>query len=265
LQYIGGRWYDPAVGGYIQPDPMGGVPQAPQTLNRYAAWSGVVDGDTHEDALALNLEPLLRFGLNKALISTAKGFPPGLMELAWKKAAWRHIDKLPDYLYFNRRFIGRVNPDGTEAIIPLLALSRKRSVEVSSNYYVGMNVLYKRELKVSFARSFLKQAPLFAADAFLNGYFQYQDEAYLPEDLRWKRAAAGGAGNAVVSTIVSGLGTLAFGALCVETAGLACAVAVGSATLGADILANSAFDAWGKEWVLERFNIGLKQYDKLEF
>jgi RHS repeat-associated protein len=37
LQYDGQRYYDPWVGGYIQPDPVGGAPGAPQGLNRYAA------------------------------------------------------------------------------------------------------------------------------------------------------------------------------------------------------------------------------------
>jgi hypothetical protein len=37
LQYDGQRYYDPWVGGYIQPDPFGGAPDAPQGLNRYAS------------------------------------------------------------------------------------------------------------------------------------------------------------------------------------------------------------------------------------
>jgi hypothetical protein len=37
LVYHGdGRWYDPAIAHTLQPDPFGGVPQLPQTLNRYA-------------------------------------------------------------------------------------------------------------------------------------------------------------------------------------------------------------------------------------
>lgn len=37
LVYHGdGRWYDPAIAYTLQPDPFGGVPQLPQTLNRYA-------------------------------------------------------------------------------------------------------------------------------------------------------------------------------------------------------------------------------------
>ncbi len=33
----GGRWYDPALGRPLQPNPMGGPPTVPQALNRYAA------------------------------------------------------------------------------------------------------------------------------------------------------------------------------------------------------------------------------------
>ncbi len=33
----GGRWYDPALGRPLQPNPMGGPPTLPQALNRYAA------------------------------------------------------------------------------------------------------------------------------------------------------------------------------------------------------------------------------------
>jgi len=36
LVYHGdGRWYDPTIAHTLQPDPFGGVPQLPQTLNRY--------------------------------------------------------------------------------------------------------------------------------------------------------------------------------------------------------------------------------------
>jgi hypothetical protein len=38
LVYAGdGRWYDPALGLHLQPDPLGGAPAAPGSLNRYAA------------------------------------------------------------------------------------------------------------------------------------------------------------------------------------------------------------------------------------
>lgn len=37
LQYHGARYYDPWVGSYVQPDPFGGLPQAPQSFNRYGA------------------------------------------------------------------------------------------------------------------------------------------------------------------------------------------------------------------------------------
>jgi RHS repeat-associated protein len=36
LYKIGTRWYDPEVALYLQPDPFGGAPEAPASLNRYA-------------------------------------------------------------------------------------------------------------------------------------------------------------------------------------------------------------------------------------
>jgi hypothetical protein len=39
LQWDGGRYYDPVVGIHLQPNPFGGVPEAPQSLNLYAATS----------------------------------------------------------------------------------------------------------------------------------------------------------------------------------------------------------------------------------
>jgi hypothetical protein len=49
LVYLGdGRWYDPALGLPLQPNPIGGPPALPQALNRYAAtpWGppGVAEG-----------------------------------------------------------------------------------------------------------------------------------------------------------------------------------------------------------------------------
>jgi hypothetical protein len=49
LVYLGdGRWYDPALGRPLQPNPVGGPPMVPQALNRYAAtpWGvpGVAEG-----------------------------------------------------------------------------------------------------------------------------------------------------------------------------------------------------------------------------
>jgi hypothetical protein len=49
LVYLGaGRWYDPALGRPLQPNPAGGPPTVPQALNRYAATSwgapGVAEG-----------------------------------------------------------------------------------------------------------------------------------------------------------------------------------------------------------------------------
>ncbi|MEW5957158.1 MAG: PKD domain-containing protein, partial [Chloroflexota bacterium] len=44
LQFDGQRYYDPWVGSYVQPDPFGGAPGVPQSLNRFAAASGSLSG-----------------------------------------------------------------------------------------------------------------------------------------------------------------------------------------------------------------------------
>jgi hypothetical protein len=56
LVYLGaGRWYDPALGRPLQPDPIGGPPALPQALNRYSAtpWGppGVAEG-AHQAGLS---------------------------------------------------------------------------------------------------------------------------------------------------------------------------------------------------------------------
>jgi hypothetical protein len=56
LVYHGdGRWYDLAIAHSLQPDPLGGVPQLPQTLNRYA----VPSGGTVVGQVSPGLHPLL--------------------------------------------------------------------------------------------------------------------------------------------------------------------------------------------------------------
>ena len=45
LAHVGnGRWYDPATGRPLQPNPVGGPPALPQALNRYAAAALIGDG-----------------------------------------------------------------------------------------------------------------------------------------------------------------------------------------------------------------------------
>jgi len=41
LQFNGQRYYDPLVGGYTQPNAFGGIPGAPQSLNRFGPGSGL--------------------------------------------------------------------------------------------------------------------------------------------------------------------------------------------------------------------------------
>ena len=70
LVHLGqGRFYDPALGRPLQPNPAGGPPSVPQALNRYAATSvgapGVVEGAVNTgDCLA---NPLCGVPLNKTI------------------------------------------------------------------------------------------------------------------------------------------------------------------------------------------------------
>jgi len=72
LVYHGdGRWYDPAIAHTLQPDPFGGVPQLPQTLNRYAVpTTGAVVGQA-----AGGWSPLLSATGSEAL-ETGAGMAP---------------------------------------------------------------------------------------------------------------------------------------------------------------------------------------------
>jgi hypothetical protein len=55
----GGRWYDPALGRPLQPNPAGGPPTLPQALNRYAATpvgqSGVANATTTSSGFAISV------------------------------------------------------------------------------------------------------------------------------------------------------------------------------------------------------------------
>jgi len=72
LVYLGeGRYYDPALGRPLQPNPAGGPPTVPQALNRYAATSlgqpGVAEGAEQPNPLVATAEK----GLLKTVLSTA--------------------------------------------------------------------------------------------------------------------------------------------------------------------------------------------------
>ncbi|MCB8969125.1 MAG: hypothetical protein H6660_19785, partial [Ardenticatenaceae bacterium] len=55
MVYLGGRWYDPALGRPLQPNAAGGPPTLPQALNRYVAMPlgqpGVYESATRESVL----------------------------------------------------------------------------------------------------------------------------------------------------------------------------------------------------------------------
>jgi RHS repeat-associated protein len=81
LVYHGdGRYYDPAIAHTLQPDPFGGVPQLPQTLNRYAITPvpalSAVEGGSVVGHMSPGLHPLLvtaMKGTGKTVLSTITG------------------------------------------------------------------------------------------------------------------------------------------------------------------------------------------------
>jgi RHS repeat-associated protein len=76
LVYLGdGRWYDPALGRPLQPDPIGGPPALPQALNRYSAtpWGapGVAVGASFITSTGLPLN-----GLEQSIINASPAGDP---------------------------------------------------------------------------------------------------------------------------------------------------------------------------------------------
>jgi hypothetical protein len=89
LVYHGdGRWYDPAIAHTLQPDPFGGVPQLPQTLNRYAVTPGAsVVGQMAGGWNPLDNPVVFNFGKGTASYLLAESAGKGLR--AYHRAAFR--------------------------------------------------------------------------------------------------------------------------------------------------------------------------------
>ena len=76
LVHVGnGRWYDPATGRPLQPNPMGGPPALPQALNRYAATA--VPKLCALCVLAVNLHSTYPASRSPAASSTRPAHSPG--------------------------------------------------------------------------------------------------------------------------------------------------------------------------------------------
>jgi RHS repeat-associated protein len=288
LQYDGQRYYDPWVGGYIQPNPFGGATgfgqtglpglpgSTPYTPIRSAIGSNRVDWLSN---------PLVAFGLNKALISTGleEPWPEGLLKSRLARHAAPLLQRyIPNAtLGFGRQFVSEFRTIGTVAGISLDApieferrilalhlgiLPERALVNTPDGFRVIAN-RYDRALNVGrLARNVPLEGPLFLLDAGLNAYFQYQAEFDVPggiSGLRGQRAIAGGVGNAGVSAVVTltGAAVIAQYGLCAETLGATC-VTAGLTILAADFLANSAFDKWGKEPFLDFFGLGAREFDE---
>jgi hypothetical protein len=285
LQYDGQRYYDPWVGGYVQPNSYGGATGFGSVGTPGFSGStpynpiGSAIGNNRVDWLS---NPLVAFGLNKALISTGleEPWPEGLLKSRLARHAAPLLQRyIPDAtLGVGRQFVSEFRTIGTVAGISLDApreferrvlalhlgiLPERTLVNTPDGFRVIAN-RYDRALNVGkFARSLPIQGPLFALDVGFNAYLQYQAEADLPEGLRRWRATAGGAGNAAISLVITGIGGAAIVGTCVGTGGLGCPLALGALTLTADFTANLAFDKRLKEDYLEIFfGLGRKKYDQ---
>jgi hypothetical protein len=281
LQYQASRFYDPAVGSYVQPSPFGGAPTG-------LGWAGASEPScrscdipftSHMPAASVESDfaaSLAIFALNKTLITTGLKEPlPG----GWAKYGLHQLARqVPDLrIALGRQFIAEFQTEGLAegmSIEPqkIIRTVRRLSIgvpaserlvgETADGFRIVATNYYETRTLRRLLQSVTTEVPLFALDAGFNAYFQYQDEADLPGDLRLERAVAGGTGNAALSLGVAATGGFIiteFG-LCPETGGLGCAAA-GLTILGTDFVANLAFDKWGKEPWLELLGLGRKEHD----
>jgi len=271
LQYDGQRYYDPWVGGYIQPDPVGGGPgrgsqlNTPELSNRACCTPyGITTGTG-----AASISNLVAFALNKSLISTGleKPLPEGLIKYRLGRQVLPWLRQLPDFsVGISRQFVVEYSTIGTVAGFAVepqeferWVLTARRGAfgdRVIQNTSHGFRVIatnYDRTLNLArLVKSVPLEGPLFLLDAGFNAYFQYQVDAGLPESLRIRRAIAGGTGNALISLTVTGIGVTAAVGICAGTAGFGCPVAIGALALTADFTANLAFDLRIKDPLFER-------------
>jgi len=217
--------------------------------------------------------PLVTFGLNKALISTGleEPWPKGLIRYRLTKGVATTLVRIPTDLTLNigRQFVADFRTAGTVVGVSLESaeeagrwvfqfsrgsIATERLIVDKAGGFRVIATNYDRALNLGkLVRSVPLEGPLFLLDAGVNGYFQYQAESNLPQDLRLKRAVAGGAGNAAISAgvAIGGAALIAQFGLCPETFGATC-ISAGLTILAADLGLNYAFDKWGgKEWYLE--------------
>jgi hypothetical protein len=275
LQYQASRFYDPAVGSYVQPSPFGGAPTG-------LGWVGAPDPScrscgmpsaSHMSAASLESDfaaSLARFALNKTLITTGLEEPwPG----GWARYELPRLARqVPDLrLAIGRQFIAEFQTEGLAEGISIEPQRITRTVrrlsigvpaserlveETAGGFRIVATNYYETVPLRRLLRSVPLEVPLFVLDAGFNAYFQYQDEADLPGDLRLERAVVGGTGNAAVSAGITFLGMTAMAGTCVAGTGPLCPLAIGALTLTADFTANLAFDARFKEPLLERIGLG---------
>jgi hypothetical protein len=204
LQWDGLRYYDPLVGIYTQPNPFGGVPEAPQSLNGYGVTSGSVSAAMAQGGgmpplavdvgkLAVNLDFLS--GLNWWVQqSIGQGVTYGSKSLApyslirFSVSASRHklLTRLPEKAV---ELLG-----GRQAIESLAA---KREIHTLSTQ--GMRLVRGQPVPRSTFNDFTKGSTKWAGkvDDFFGHSFSWMGT-------RWFGAASAGVGDAAIQSSRSG-------------------------------------------------------------
>jgi hypothetical protein len=101
----GGRWYDPALGRPLQPNPVGGPPTVPQALNRYAATSlgppGVAEAAGSGGGLLPSWSPGIiagrASGVGFSLLNETGTFSRGIFGANYTLSVYRFGQKLYDF------------------------------------------------------------------------------------------------------------------------------------------------------------------------
>jgi hypothetical protein len=158
LVYDGdGRWYDAALGVFLQPNPLGGAPESPGSLNRYAS-VGIGPDDTFAPNLSVNQGALNDF-MNSAWQNFTKAKFAGQVENV-AVAYLRHVHRT-----------GRI-PGGVKTVYELVSVNETKEAAIGWGY-LAVNRLRRWVPKGSIADSLLDWA-------------QVRLDVKLLENLRWE-------------------------------------------------------------------------------
>jgi hypothetical protein len=285
LVYHGdGRWYDPAIAHSLQPDPFGGIPHLPQTLNRYAVPRGVVSppGLGRQIGYA-GVFPWAALG--KSTLS--ESVSALIAEKALGPAAERLISSAPWYwlhvtgsgyqssrALLKRLLRERGGPPSTSRRLATGTLDEwSGAVRVGDDYWDLVNRLGRRGVSVEarpIARSVWGFGPRYltigdivpglGADLLVGGLWQLGEDVIThPELLNDPELLARRAGAGAMSNVTTGLGgTLTAGGVAwAATTFFGVTVGAPVVLVGGVVVTIGIEVFWGEQieqWWLERFN-----------